>query len=550
MKTYDVIVVGSGASGGWAAKQLCEGGLEVLMLEAGRALDPAKDFTEHKWPYDMPFRGFGKPGEIDKRQHSVSRFANEFTTQFYVNDADLPYTTAAGKPFNWIRARNVGGRTIAWGRQCYRYSDYDFQAAAHDGYGANWPVSYAEIAPFYDIVESFIGVSGRAENYDALPDGQFLPPMNFSCGEVHLKKVVDGYGDRLMTIGRAAILTQRHEGRAACHWCGHCGRGCMTGSYFSTPASTLPAAVKTGKFTLQTEAIVHRVILGKDGKARGVEYIDGPSAKTQEVYAKVVMLNASTLESTRLLMLSKIGTQNDALGHYLMDHTIDCRVLGFLPGPKGPIQEFDDNRANGLYIPRFRNLKTKHPDYIRGWGYQGEAIRGVFPTHAMHRAGFGADFKRQVREDWPYTTRLWAFGEMLARHENKVSLDGSVKDRWGIPELHIDCAHSDNELKMMRDAVDTAQEMMHKAGAEIYEVNYTPKPPGTCVHELGTARMGSDPRTSVLNSWNQVWEVPNLFVTDGAAFPSIACVNPSLTMMALTVRTCGHILERARRNEI
>jgi choline dehydrogenase-like flavoprotein len=353
-----------------------------------------------------------------------------------------------------------------------------------------------------------------------------------------------------MTIGRAAILTQRHEGRAPCHWCGHCGRGCMTGSYFSTPASTLPAAVKTGKFTLQTEAIVHRVILGKDGKARGVEYIDGPSGKTQEVFAKVVMLNASTLESTRLLMLSKIGTQNDALGHYLMDHTIDCRVLGFLPAPKGPIQEFDDNRANGLYIPRFRNLKTKHPDYIRGWGYQGEAIRGVFPTHALHRQGFGADFKRQVREDWPYTTRLWAFGEMLARHENKVTLDASAKDRWGIPELHIDCAHSDNELKMMRDAVDTAQEMMHKAGAEIYEVNYTPKPPGTCVHELGTARMGTDPRTSVLNSWNQVWEVPNLFVTDGAAFPSIACVNPSLTMMALTVRTCGHILERAKRNEI
>jgi len=549
MKTYDAIVVGSGATGGWAAKQLSEGGLNVLMLEAGRTLDPAKDYNEHTWPYQMPFRGFGKPGDIETRQRSVSRFANEFTTKFFVNDGDLPYTTPADKPFNWIRSRNVGGRTLAWGRQTYRLSNYDFQAATHDGYGQNWPVRYEEIAPYYDIVESFIGVSGRAENYEALPDGKFMPAMNFSCGEVHLKKVVESYGDRIMTIGRAAILTERHEGRAACHWCGHCGRGCMTGSYFSTPSSTLPAAVKTGKFTLQTEAIAHEILM-KNGKARGVAYIDGHTGKSHEVYAKVVMLNASTLESTRLLMLSNLGGSNDALGHYLMDHTIDCRVLGFLPAPAGPIAEFDDNRANGLYIPRFRNLKTKHPDYIRGWGYQGEAIRGMSPTHAFHRNGFGADFKKSVREDWPYATRLWAFGEMLARRENMVRLDTEVKDKWGIPELHIECAHSDNELKMMKDAVDTAQEMMHKAGAEIYEVNYTPRPPGTCVHELGTARMGTDPKTSVLNPFNQVWDVPNLFVTDGAAFPSTGCVNPTLTMMAMTVRACEHILDRAKRKEI
>jgi choline dehydrogenase-like flavoprotein len=549
MKTYDAIVVGSGATGGWAAKQLCEGGMEVLMLEAGRMMDPSKDFKEHTWPYELPFRGFGKPGDIETRQRSASRFAGEFTTQFYVNDADLPYTTPEDKPFNWIRARNVGGRTLAWGRQTYRLSHYDLQAASHDGFGQNWPVRYEEIAPYYDIVESFIGVSGRAEGYEALPDGKFLPPMNFSCGEMQLKKVVDGYGDRIMTIGRAAILTQRHEGRAACHWCGHCGRGCVTGSYFSTPSSTLPAAVKTKKLTLQTNAIAHQILM-KNGKAHGIAYIDGNTGKSHEVNAKVVMLNASTLESTRLLMLSKLGGQNDALGHYLTDHTIDCRVLGFLPAPPGPIAEFDDNRANGIYVPRFRNLKTKHPDYIRGWGYQGEAIRGIFPTHAAHRPGFGADFKKSVREDWPYATRLWAFGEMLARRENFVRLDAEVKDKWGIPELHIECVHSDNELKMMKDAVDTAQEMMHKAGAEIYEVNYTPRPPGTCVHELGTARMGTDPKTSVLNSWNQVWDVPNLFVTDGAMFPSSGCVNPTLTMMAFTVRACEHILERAKRREI
>jgi choline dehydrogenase-like flavoprotein len=397
MKVYDAIVVGSGATGGWAAKQLCEGGLEVALLEAGRKLDPAKDYNEHTWPYQKPFRGFGKPGDIEVRQKSVARFASEMTTQFFVNDADLPYTTPPDKPFNWIRSRNVGGRTLAWGRQCYRLSNYDFKAASHDGHGQDWPITYEELAPYYDKVEEYIGVSGRAEGYEALPDGKFMKPMNFSCGEQQLKKVVDSYGDRIMTIGRAAILTANHNGRVACHWCGHCGRGCVTGSYFSTVSSTLPAAQKTGKLTLMTEVIAHEVLMGKDGKARGIAYIDGHTGKSKEVLAKVVMLNASTLESTRLLMLSKLGQQSGVLGKYLMDHTIDCRVLGFMKAPPGPITEFDDNRANGIYIPRFRNLKTKHPDYIRGWGYQGEAIRGMYPTHAPHVAGYGAAFKKSGR---------------------------------------------------------------------------------------------------------------------------------------------------------
>jgi len=300
MRSYDAIVVGSGASGGWAAKQLCEGGLEVLLIDAGRQLDPRKDFKEHTWPYELPYRGFGKPGDIDVRQKSASRFASEFTTQFYVNDADLPYSTPPDKPFNWIRARVVGGRTLAWGRQTYRLSDYDFQAASHDGHGVNWPIRYGDLAPYYDQVETFIGVTGRAEGYEALPDGKYLPPMNFSCGEVKLKKVVDSYGDRIMTIGRAAILTENHEGRVKCHWCGHCGRGCVTGSYFSTPSSTLPAAVKTGKLTLQTGAIAHQVLMGPDGKARGISFIDAETGQSQEVLSRIVMLNASTLESTRL----------------------------------------------------------------------------------------------------------------------------------------------------------------------------------------------------------------------------------------------------------
>ena len=551
MKTYDAIVIGSGATGGWAAKQLTEGGMDVLLLEAGRQLDPAKDYLEHAWPYDMRFRGFGKPNYFTERQNSSKRFNNEYVSHLYADDADVPYTTPKDKPFNWVRARQVGGRTIIWGRQCYRLSDYDFKAADHDGYGVNWPIRYADLKPYYDLVENFIGVSGRAEGWDAVPDGNFLPPMNFSCGEYAMKKVIDGYGDRIMTIGRTAILTQNHQGRVACHWCGHCGRGCHTGSYFSSPASTLPAAAATGKLTLQPNAVVYRILKGEDGKASGVGYIDALTNEALDVNAKIVMVCASSLESTRLLMLSGIGRSSDALGHYLMDHTIDCGAWGYLPRPQGgKVTEWDDKRANGIYVPRFRNLKEKRKDYIRGYGFQGEAATSMYPAHAHRVRGYGAGFKDEVRDEWLYRIRLWAFGEMLARKENHVRLNSDQTDRWGIPTLHVDCAYGDNEKAMMKDAVDTARETLEKVGAEITNINYDLSPPGTCIHEIGTARMGDSEESSVLNAYNEVWDTPNVFVTDGASFPSSGCANPTLTMMALTARACDHILERSKRREI
>ncbi len=554
VKIYDAIVVGSGATGGWAAKQLTQGGMEVLLLEAGRKLDPAKDFLEHAWPYDMPFRGFGRPMDLEVRQGSAAGFSSEYTTHLFVNDADVPYTTPPDKPFNWVRSRQVGGRSITWGRQSYRYSNYDFQAASHDGYGVNWPFRYEDLAPYYDLVEDFIGVSGRAEGWEALPDGRFLPPMKYTCGELELKKAVDRYGDRILTIGRTAILTRNHRGRPACHWCGHCGRGCTTGSYYSSPASTIPAAFQTGRLTLQPDSIAHEVLVDGNGLARGVAYIERLTNRSREVYGKTVVLCASTLESTRLMLLSRsrfhpngIGNSSGVLGHYLMDHTIGCGAAGFLTRTAGPVDRWDDGRANGIYVPRFRNLKTKRPDYIRGFGYQGGGGRGMFPTHAEHTPGYGAAFKRAVRERWPYPIRLFAWGECLARYENHVRINYEKKDRWGIPVLHIECAFGDNELKMMKDAVDTAQEMLRAAGAEITEVNYTPRPPGTCIHEIGTARMGTDPKTSVLNKWNQSWDVKNLFVTDGASFPSSGCANPTLTMMAVTARACEYILDQYKK---
>ena len=398
MKVYDAIVVGSGATGGWAAKQLCEGGMEVLMLEAGRKLDPAKDFQEHTWPYQLPFRGFGKPGDIEvtsaqrsplrqRIHHAVlrqrRRSAVHHPRRQTVQLDPLPHRR---RPYFSLGSPDLPAEQLRSSRP-----------PSHDGHGQNWPIRYEDLAPYYDIVESFIGVSGSAEGYEALPDGKFLPPMNFSCGEMQLKKVVESYGDRIMTIGRAAILTQKHEGtrclplvrplRARLH------------DRFIFLHAFVHAAGRHENRQAHAADRRHRASdpEGQRRQSPRDRLYRRPYRQDREVYGKVVMLNASTLESTRLLMLSNMGTSNDALGHYLMDHTIDCRVLGFLPAPPGPIAEFDDNRANGLYIPRFRNLKTKHPDYIRGWGYQGEAIRGMFPTHAAHRAGL----RRRVQEERP-----------------------------------------------------------------------------------------------------------------------------------------------------
>ena len=560
---YDAIVVGSGATGGWAAKELTEQGMRVLVLEAGRQLDPLKDYTEHTWPYEVAHRNltastqlFGKRQPVQAKCYAC----NEYGNKFFVDDIDNPYTTPADKPFDWIRGRQVGGRTIMWGRQSYRLSDYDFKAASHDGYGDDWPISYAEMAPYYDKVEAFIGVSGTSEGLPQLPDGNFLPGMKMVCGERLLKRAVEKrWPERRVTIGRTAILTQPHNGRAACHYCGHCERGCTTHSYFSSPGSTLPAAAKTGRLTLQPNTIASHVIMDADtGRAKGVAVIDQNTKRAYEVFGKVVVLCASTIESTRLLLNSAtrqhpagLGNSSGVLGHYLMDHFYQIFVSGYAPQTAGYAYNYDDGRANGIYIPRFRNLKDKQAGFVRGYGIQGTAARGMLPATIRTLTGFGPEFKQQVREGRaPAPFRLSAFGEMLARKENRVTINKDVKDAWGIPAAHIECAHSDNEHAMAKDAIEQLEEMAHEAGFEVVAKNARLANPGLCIHELGTARMGQDPKTSVLNRFNQSWEVKNLFVTDGACFVSTGCQNPTLTMMAITARACDYIVDQYKKGNL
>ncbi len=556
-KVYDAVIVGSGATGGWAAKELCEAGMEVAMLEAGPKLDPDKDFSEHLQPHDLKYRGKANPKADERIRRPVGSrcyACEESNTQMFVDEVDNPWTTPSDKPFWWVRGRQVGGRTIMWGRQSYRLSDYDFKAASHDGYGDDWPISYADIAPYYDTVEQFVGISGQAEGLSQLPDGKFLPPMAMSCGEHMVKKAVDGMGRR-MTIGRCAVNTRPHQGRAACHYCGPCHRGCMTQSYFSSPVSTLPMAEKTGKFTLVTNAVVRHVTTNGGGLADGVFYFDRATRSSREIKAKIVILCASTLESTRIMFNSGnerfpggLANSSGVMGHYLMDHFMYPGAEGILAARNGTTREIA-NRPNGIYIPRFRNIDSKDSRFIRGYGYQGGEGVTVY-EHAYSTKGFGAAFKEKVKTDTESRVRLVGFGEMLAKRENHVRLDDKVKDAWDIPALHIDCVQGDNERAMAKDMMESSKEMLEAAGAKITSTNTVYPPPGFAIHEVGTARMGSDPKTSVLNKWNQAHDVKNLFVMDGSCFVSIGCQNPTLTMMALTVRACEYAVAEHKRGNL
>ncbi|HQR34643.1 MAG TPA: GMC family oxidoreductase, partial [Blastocatellia bacterium] len=545
-KVYDAIVVGSGATGGWAAKVLTEKGMSVLVLEAGRQLDEKKDFREHTFPYELKYRGLVTGSKFAPRQPIQSRCyaANEYGHHLFVDDIDNPYTTPEDKPFWWIRGRHVGGRSITWGRQSYRMSDYDFKAAERDGYGDPWPISYADLEPYYNQVEDFVGISGSYENLPQLPDSKFLPAMKMTCGEHLLKKGVESnWSDRKVIIGRAAILTQPHQGRAACHWCGHCDRGCTTHSYYSSPGSTLPAAAKTGRMTLKPNSVVRELIVDTNtGKAKGVRVINQLTKQERDEYAKVVVLCASTLESTRILLNSKsrqhpegFGNTSGALGHYLMDHMYSISAGGIVPQLFGSEYDFSDGRANGIYVPRFRNIKDKHPNFIRGYGMQGGVRVSTDFFKGRQIPGFGANFKKMVREAKSEVTwGLGAWCEMLPDKNNTAKIDPNKVDAWGIPVLHIECKHGDNERAMAKDALETIKEMATAAKFTIQYSNLTPAPPGFCIHEVGTARMGSDPKTSVLNKWNQTWDAKNVFVTDGACYASVGCQNPTLTMMAIT----------------
>lgn len=556
---FDAIVIGSGITGGWAAKELTEKGLQTLVLEAGRPIDPAKDYVEHVPVWKQRFRGMGdkrKSSEIQAVQ-TTSDGVDEWNSKFFVNDKENPYTTPSDKPFLWIRGRQVGGRSIMWGRQSYRWSDLDFEANLRDGIAVDWPIRYQDISEWYDYVEDFIGVSGRAEGLPQLPDGKFLPPMEFTCAEETVRdSVATHFGkERRLTIGRTAILTQPHRGRAACHYCGPCSRGCITKSYFSSLNSTLPAAQATGKLTVRPHSVVHSLTFDpKTRRVSGVQVIDGQTKETVEFKAKVVFLCASALESTRILLNSKstdfpngLANSSGQLGRNVMDHVMGGGASGIIAGHEDKMPQ--GRRPNGIYMPRFRNVKEKHPEFLRGYGFQGGAERDGW-TRGMEMAGFGAEFKHALRQPGPWRFQFYGFGECLPNPENYVALDPEVKDAWGIPALQIVCKWRENERALLLDMSIAASEMLAAAGARDITTFVEDNAPGLTIHEMGTARMGRDPKTSVLNSHNQAHDVQNLFVTDGACMVSSSCVNPSLTYMALTARACDYAVSQMKKGQL
>lgn len=563
---YDAIIIGSGASGGMAAKELTEHGMKVLVLEAGPPVVPERDLSRHKWPFESMYRGFGPPGWKDREQW-MQATAGEFNRHFYVKDTEHPYTTPPGKPFLWVRARIVGGKTLHWGRMSYRLSELDFKAATHDGFGDDWPVSYEEMSPYYDRAEEWIGVSGSQDGLPQLPDGKFLPPMNLNCGEHLLKKGANKTGRAAIPM-RVAMLTAppkpHMKGRFKCHFCGNCGDGCDVGAMFNSLSSTLPAAEATGRMTLRPNSIVRHIIVDTNtGKARGVAFVDRVTGRELEAHAKVVVLAASTLESTRILLNSKsrqhpdgLGNSSGVLGRYLMDHFGGIGAVGYFHALAGRDPVNEDGKTTGLLIPRFRNVskETRQQRFIRGYGFECGSGARMFPgvsRNSRLAPGFGSEFKRRVRHFYTAPVSMTVRAEMLPRLENYVEIDpDGVVDKWGIPVLRINAQYSDNEREMARDAAETAEEIMRAAGAEIASSGGRMTTPGRIIHELGTARMGTDPKTSVLNKYNQSWDVKNLFVTDGAAFVTCANQNPTLTILAFTIRACDYIVDQHKRGAL
>jgi len=563
-KTYDAIIIGSGASGGMAAKELTEAGLEVIVLEAGPQVDPKRDFTMHKWPYDLMYRGYGPPGWKQQEQW-MQDTASAYSRQFYVKDTEHPYTTDPGKPFLWVRARIVGGKTLHWGRLSWRLSDLDFKAASHDGFDVDWPISYADIAPYYDRAEEFVGVSGNNDNLWFLPNGKFLPPMKLTCGEQLLRRGSEKTGRPAIT-SRVAMLTgskpiHQKYGRALCHYCGHCGDGCDVGAMFNSVVSTLPVAAATGRMTLRPNSVVRHIVVDTNtGRARGVAYVDRLTREEYQVFGKVIIVAASTLESTRLLLNSKsrqhpngLGNSSGVLGHYLVDHFGGIGATGLFHVLEGRDPVNEDGKASGLFIPRFRNLDkdSKHPKFLRGYGFECSAGAGMFPGAARGIPGFGSEFKRQVRRYYTAPVYMTTRAAMLSRFENFAEIDPSgVVDAWGVPVLRIHIQHSDNEREMAKDAAETSEEILRAAGGELTSTGGRMTAPGRIIHELGTARMGNDPKTSVLNKYNQLHDARNVFVTDGAAFVGSANQNPTLTILALTIRACEYIVDESRRGNL
>jgi glucoside 3-dehydrogenase (cytochrome c) catalytic subunit len=578
--TYDAIVVGSGACGSWAAMELTKAGMRVLMLEAGAHVDPAKDF-HHSYPYQLDYRGQGKPGLLRRYAGSERNY------RIMLDNEENPYTTSPETVYRWGRSRCLGGRVLHWARATDRMADYEFKAASRDGYGMDWAVTYADMKPYYDRVEGFIGVSAAMENLPQFPDGVFLPPMPLNCAESIFTAACKGLGWR-STHRRLAQLTRPHNGRPPCHYCGNCVNGCDIGAMFNPIAVTLPPALQTKRLEIRTDSVVARIRMNKENRAQGVTYIERHTMKSVDVDANWVVLAASTLENTRLMLLSAKGglaNSSGTLGQYMMDQVGGGGVTGFLPKLKGGPSRLDDGKMAGITIPSFQNIdaKTQRKDFIRGYVMNATGGQTEYPRFAENMPGYGSAWKKSVKEHYVAQARVWiAGGEMLSRKENFVELDPEVKDKWGIPVLKIHFTHSDNDRKIIADFQEKAEELFHKAGGEIMPGlerggpagfpggpgspdatggiraggsntpaanDSTPRrarPLGGSIHECGTARMSVDPKEGVLNSYCQTHDIPNLFVFGGNAFPSTGDKHPTLTMMALSARGCDWLVETAK----
>ena len=550
---FDAIVIGSGITGGWAAKELTEKGLKVLVLERGRDIRAGVDYLgEHAPDWKAPYQGkadrelFASDYPVQSQSYAFS----DYNRQFWNNDRENPYISNPDKPFDWFRADAVGGRSLLWGRQSYRWSEQDFKANAQDKQGIPWPIGYRDLAPWYSHVEKFAGISGQAEGWPELPDSEFLPPMtDFALERTIKKRLSRKAPDLRMTIGRAAILTQDHNGRSACHYCGPCHRGCSTGSYFSSQSATLPAARATGNLTLKSDAVVERLVYDKDsGKISAVQVIDTRSGERQSFSARLFFLCASTVGSTQIMLNSTsetfptgLANHSGALGKHLMDHLESPPIIGIFLDDMD--RYYFGTRPNGSYIPRFRNLggQDEDADFLRGYGFQANVLRMDWKM-LYNRKGFGASLKDTLRKPGMWIWALKGFGECLPRSDNQIVLARNKPDRFGIPQVSIEFAWGANEQAMWQDINRHATRIMKAAGAVFYQ-GMVDKPNaigGGAIHEMGTARMGDNPSESVLNAYNQAHDVANLFVTDGACMTSSSCVNPSLTYMALTARACDY----------
>ncbi len=554
--TYDAIVIGSGISGGWAAKELTEKGLKTIMLERGKDIVHVKDYVNAtKGSWEFPHRG-GRTQQMIKDYPVLKRDypLNEINLDWWANDQDSPYTEV--KRMDWFRGYHVGGRSLMWGRQSYRWGDLSFEANAKDGIAIDWPIRYKDIEAWYTYVEKFAGISGSKEGLPQLPDSHFLPAMEMNCVEKDVAaRINEHYKAKRMIIGRTANITEPLPGRTNCQYRNKCWLGCPFGAYFSTQSSTLPAAMSTGNLTVRPWSIVTKILYDKDTKkATGVEVLDAETKKTYQYFAKVIFLNASSFNSAWILMNSAtdvwpdgLGSSSGELGHNIMDHHLGVGASGTVDGYED--KYYYGRRANGIYVAQFRNILGDKRDYIRGFGYQGGASRDGW-SRSIAEMNIGGDYKDALAEPGEWKMGVGGFGEILPYHENKMTLDKSKKDAWGLNVISFDAEWKENERKMRVDMKNDAIEMLEAAGVKNVKGHDGDGTIGRGIHEMGTARMGKDPKTSVLNKWNQVWDAPNVFVTDGSFMVSANCVNPSLTYMAMTARAADYAVSELKKRNI